>query len=369
MEWSKRNEFNSFNSWKGLLYSEWYQAIKDWGENKRVKPLPPIEVSLDPIHACQLSCSWCNFGKYMVGKKVQRMPDEHIMKLVSFLGSWGALSICFGGGGDPLLHSKLADAIELSSRRGMENSIATNGIAFNKELAKRIVPICRWIGVSVDAACSGTYKIGRKGDTFKKVIENIEMLVKVSKGTKCDISYKFLIFDYNQAEIYEACLLAKKLGVRDFHARPADFRHQGMAAHRSAMRGYDRATLEGQFSRCHEIESKDFRVFTVTHKFNEDYMPKRDFSQCYAAPLGIQLCADGGIYLCPDSRHLRFYRLGRHYPHPERIQEVWGGAHHRELVFETGKENCKSRCTFGCYAAQCEELFISDKDPMCWKFI
>ena len=34
-EWSRKNEFNSFNSWKGLLYSEWYKAIIEWRDGER----------------------------------------------------------------------------------------------------------------------------------------------------------------------------------------------------------------------------------------------------------------------------------------------------------------------------------------------
>ena len=33
-EWSRKNEFNSFNSWKGLLYSRHYEAIIDWKDGK-----------------------------------------------------------------------------------------------------------------------------------------------------------------------------------------------------------------------------------------------------------------------------------------------------------------------------------------------
>jgi len=43
-EWSKNNEFNSFNSWKGLLYADWYRAVVE-GNFK-----PPVEASLDAMH-------------------------------------------------------------------------------------------------------------------------------------------------------------------------------------------------------------------------------------------------------------------------------------------------------------------------------
>jgi hypothetical protein len=110
-------------------------------------------------------------------------------------------------------------------------------------------------------------------------------------------------------------------------------------------------------------------VFTVVHKFDTEFKPRKDFSQCYASPCCIQLCADGNVYLCPDQRHQEFYKLGTHYPDVTDIKNCWGSQKHYDLVFKTGKINCKTRCTFNPYCRQCEELFIKDNDPMCWKFI
>jgi MoaA/NifB/PqqE/SkfB family radical SAM enzyme len=375
-EWSKKNNFNSFNSMKGLLYSHWYQAIAQWKEGARNAPLPPIEVSLDPIHACNLMCEHCNAHRYLaesdkISEEV-RMDDQHLLRLVKFLGEWGVKAICFGGGGEPTLHTRLGDALELSKSLGVHNSIATNGTAFTDKLVKQSVETCRWIGVSVDACNSRTYEIGRKANKFDKTVENIEKLVAEVKrtGAKCDVAFKFLIFSYNQAEIYDACVLAKKLGVKDFHARPADFRHQGLGEWQKKNGGYDLIAIQEQMERCHELESEDFRVFTVTHKFNDDFSPRRDFTGCYASPICIQLCANGKVYLCPDTRHMEHFELGEHSPDPWNILKLWGSTKHYDLVFSAeSMKKCGSRCTFSPYNLQCEKLFIKDEDPFCWRFV
>jgi MoaA/NifB/PqqE/SkfB family radical SAM enzyme len=363
-EWSKQNEFNSFNSWKGLLYADWYKAII------RKNFLPPVEASLDPIHQCNLLCEHCNAHSYLTDKKLKqrRMPDDHLMNLVRFLGRWGVKAICFGGGGEPTLHTKLADAIKLTTKLGMEASVATNGTLFNEKLLNALI-LCRWVGISIDAATPQTYKKGRKEDLFDTAISNMSSLVKRIKKTKsnCDVAFKFLIFDYNQHEIYDACKLAKKTGVRDFHARPADFSHQGMGKKKKAIH-YDIDLILKQFEKCHLLENEKFRVFTVMHKFDEQFKPRKDFGKCYAAPLCIQLCADGNIYFCPDTRHKKEFLLGRHYPHPENILKIWGKNKHKKLVFGATPAVCDTRCTFAPYNKQCENLFTG-KDPMCWRFI
>jgi len=371
-EWSKKNELNSFNSWKGLLYAEWYKSVREWKDAKRLAPLPPVEASLDPIHACNLQCEHCNAASYLIKDLEQhRMPDSHLDALVRFLGEWGVKAVCYGGGGEPTMHPYLTRSLYLSKEWGMDVSIATNGTLFNTEMINAMALNCRWVGVSVDAATSKTYMIGRKMDAFDKALYNIEQLVARIKelNSKCEVAFKFLIFDYNQEEIYEACKLAKSLGVKDFHARPADFSHQGMGTSKKKYNPYNLASVLEQFERCHELETEDFRVFTVVHKFDTSFKPRKDFSQCYASPCCIQLCADGNIYLCPDQRHQEYYKLGTHYPDPTDIKLAWGSRKHYDLVFYSGKERCKTRCTFAPYCRQCEELFIKDTDPMCWRFI
>jgi MoaA/NifB/PqqE/SkfB family radical SAM enzyme len=371
-EWSKRNELNSFNSYKGLLYSNWYQAIRDWKDHKRDAPLPPVEASLDPIHACNLQCEHCNAASYLVYRaKEKMMKPTHLLELVSFLGRWGVKAVCFGGGGEPTLHPTLAEAFETCKLAGMDASIATNGTLFNQKLIETMSRTCRWVGVSIDSATANIYVIGRKANLFDQAISNMKNLIKQIKKDKsiCEVAYKFLIFDYNQHEIFDACKLAKDIGVRDFHVRPADFSHQGMGKNKQKHNPYDINKIQEQFEKCHELETERFRVFTVIHKFKPDFTPDRNFSQCYASPCSIQLCADGNVYLCPDQRHSQFYLLGNHYPNPNQILNFWGKIKHYNLVFKTGAENCKTRCTFSPYCRQCEELFIKDTDPMCKWFI
>ena len=70
-EWN--TEFNSFNSWKGAFYFPWYEHIKKWKNDPKLKLLPPIEASIDPIHACNLLCEHCNAHKYLVEDKKENI--------------------------------------------------------------------------------------------------------------------------------------------------------------------------------------------------------------------------------------------------------------------------------------------------------
>jgi len=594
-EW--KDKFNSFNSEKGLLYAPWYQAIKNWKDGKRDAPLPPVEVSLDPIQACQLRCSHCNASRYLENPptdKMIKMPDDALLDLVKFLGKWGVKAICFtgdtkvklvngtiktfkeleekwnkskekfevysrdengnivsgvaynprktrevneitkitldndkiiectldhkfmlkdgtykeaqylttkdslmplytkvlsegyefimdatyqgtthrlfskyyeekldekivhhknfnkldntkdnlqlmtnsehmklhartpqqieffkiarnklnhkivskkfikfktpismycmtvekyhnfaldagvfvqncfGGGGEPTLHPKLAEALKVCHESGMDASIATNGVSFSDELIDAMAKYCRWVGISVDSASAATYKKGRKKDCYGYTINNIKKLSARVKelDTKCDVSFKFLIFKYNQTEIYGACLTAKDIGAKDFHARPADLSHQGMdEKYKGKANPYNIEWIKHQFEQCQELDDENFHVYTIVHKFDENFLPAKRFTQCYASPCCMQVCPSGEVFLCPDQRYNDNYKLGEWYPDPKKILEFWGSKKHYELVFKTGAKMCHTRCTFAPYCEQAERLFINEDDPMCKWFI
>lgn len=370
-EWSDKNKYNSFNSeMKGLTYFEYYEAINNWKLGKIKAPKSPVEVSLDPIHMCNAKCSWCNASRYLkTGLEGRRMTDEHVMNLVKFLADWGVRGICWGGGGEPTMHTKLKDALELAYSLGIENSIATNGTLFTDELIETAVKTCKWVGLSIDAGTRETYLKARGIDLFNKGLSNLKKLSDKAKelNSSIDIAFKFLIFKENQHEIFTACKIAKELGVKTFHCRPASYTHQGMEE--KLENPYDMELIESEFKKCKELEDDNFNVYLIRHKFNADFSTKRDFKQCWAGPLCIQLCADGNIYNCPDSRHLEEFKLGSHYPNPEAIREVWGSKKHYDLVFDKACKICTWRCTFGYYAKQFERLFIENKDPLYRNFV
>ena len=175
-EWSKENEYCSFNSWKGLSYIEHYNAIV------QDRLLSPIEASLDPTSLCQLSCQWCNSysflqpeGSLYNNMRIRKYPSEHLEKLVKFLIDWGVRSFCFGGGGEPSLNDEVRECMKLICNEQKEFSLVTNGIYISNQLLS-LLPLCRWIGVSVDVGKRKTYQQLKGIDKFDTVLKNIERI-------------------------------------------------------------------------------------------------------------------------------------------------------------------------------------------------
>ena len=361
LEWSEKSKYNSFNSWKGLLFAPLYEQIA----NRHI-PVP-IEARIDPTLKCPLSCSWCNSAKYR--HNLDEMSYEHIVDLLTFLSDWGVKAVCWAGGGEPTYHPRFTDALIRNRLCDMEAGILSNGVYNNPETAEVIGEACRWAGISVDAANTNTYYRAKVGGTsigtgvtlFDKVLANIRRIVKHS--IDCEVSYKFLISPDNQFEIYDACKIAADIGCASFVARPMDIGHQGMAKHGVGLEEFSVKHIHEQFERCHELERYDFRVFTVTHKFEPNFGTSRKFTNCYGAPLKIHCAPDGNCYFCDDQFYNPEYVIGSHNT-PTDILKFWGSEEHKQLVYGETPKKCTTRCCVGDYCEQCEQLFINNDDPM-----
>lgn len=375
-EWSDKNKYNSFNSNKGLIwFNTNYVPIAKWFEEEGELP-PPIELSLDPAHLCNFECGHCNAQRYLVlnpdevkeDKKI--MTKEHLKSLIDFTGDWGVRGVCIGGGGEPLMNKNIWDLPSYIAKKGMKSSFATNGSLINEKIAEQMM-YSRWVGVSIDSGTKETFKKVHGIDLFDRIIDNLRLLVKTKRrtGSNVDIAYKFLIRPDNWQDLFEACRLAKNIGVRDFHARPVDLERKDFV---SAMKlNYNIEEIQEQFHECHQMEEGDeFRVFTIMHKYDPEFRVKHTFKNCVSSSLMLQACSDGNAYVCADHRIENRFKLASHYPDVEQIRKFWGSDKHRELLKSINVDKECGRCTYGEFARQIEELAMGSKedDPMCIDF-
>lgn len=364
-EWT--DPYNSFNSWKGLMYLDHYRGILE------EKLLPPVEASIDPTYVCNIDCLWCNSWRILHkdGKVGHKMTDEHLLRLCGFLADWGVRGFCFAGGGDPTLHPALWEALKLTTSKGRENAIITNGIKIDTAEKQEIaVANCRWIGISLDAGTAERYAQVKKTSpkVFHKILDNVRAMVELIRSgrvdTRCEIAIKYLIHPTNQDEILTACKLARELGVVHFHARPAASENIE-SPHLGRTLRFDMDLVNAQLEECMKLQTAEFKTFGVRHKFSETFNLKHGFSRCWAAPLTIQCGADGYVYHCVDWRGDPDYVLGMHWPDPEQILEFWGSKYHLDLMKSVKVDRCP-RCTYGIYAQQIE--FAVKSDGMCVNF-
>ena len=367
MEWSEAAKYNSFNSWKGLAYYEHYRKTVDWLEGKGSLP-PPIECNLDPIAECNMRCPWCITQSYLrvhreqVGQ-MRKLPTRYMHDLVDFLADWGVRGLCLSGGGEPSLHEGVPGLIAHARDRGLAVAMFTNALKISDSLAQEVMK-CQWITLSVDAGDRETYCQVKGRDGFDQVIANINIMVALRSSVTSKVALAFcaVILPENQYSLYRMCQMAQGLGVQAFRCRPVDFERPDIEGHKPL--ALDLPAIHAQFEACHKQETPDFRVYTTTHKFDDNLHVKHDFKHCYPT-LILPILSDGNGYLCVDRKMEASFRLGTAYPDPKEILTWCGSEAHRQMIKAVDISQC-SRCTGSEYNAQIENVALEDR--MCLSF-
>lgn len=362
LEWSTQNKYNSFNSYKGLTYYDNYRKIVAWMEGAKTLP-PPVECNLDPFAGCNLSCYFCITQRYLrahleeVGP-MRTLPTSYMHRLVDFLASWGVRGLCISGGGEPTLHSGVPEVLIHARNAGMKTSVFTNAVKMSEGLVDPLLG-CQFISISINGANRETFQKIEGADCFNKVVENLSHLSTRARELKSETftCVRMLILPENYTQIHKLCKLAKDLGMKGFNVRPVDFERNDIVGHRKLSLPVE--LIQEELNKCHEESEENFKVFTVTHKFDSEFHVHHDFNMCLSTPLLIPILQDGNAYLCVDKKMEASYRLGSCYPNPEEILKWWGSDYHRDIIKSVDVNLC-SRCTFGQYNRQIEEVVGDD---------
>lgn len=369
-EWT--SPWNPFNSVKVLMYPEHLQGMA----NMDFKP--PMFINIDPSNRCNFDCIWCNADDCMKQPKMRDLPTEHMLNIADFAKEWGVSSVCVSGGGEPFMNKGTPALLQHLYDNNIPIGVVCNGSLLNDSNIDLLTKTCRWVGISMDAATPDIYNKVKgikhkttpayKNEIFNTVCENIRKLCAKTKeiNSKCDIAYKYLLHPYNANEIYDAITLAKSLGINDFQLRPVGWDNVSKTKQEARISFNDKIdSINNQIARGMELESENFHVYGIRHKFNPDFSRKVTYSKCWASPTCLSFCADGFTYACLDMRGQRKARLCSHYPDVSKVIKIWNSPEHKNLINSFKLEECP-RCTFGPYNEIIEEVFINDK--MCRKF-
>lgn len=387
-EWAASKRWNPFNSYKLLAQVYRWQKIRPF---KRVPQ--PVLVTVDPINICDNRCVWCN-SEFVLETRNRALSKKALKEIADFLPRWqgcpswepGVEAVCVAGGGEPLLNKETGFFIERCVSNGIEVGVVTNGTlinSFTESLAR-----CTWVGVSIDAGKADTFKrLKRVGseDVFNKIINNIVRLIEYSKSRKtrlandglgCGVSYKYLLHPDNVKEIYEAARLAKSIGCRSFHLRPASNPWNKLGSDLVNFNSEDLDAFIEQIQMARELEDENFSIYGVTHKFDEKLNPANYFATCYAIfmtavfmPRTVESQDEDAftLGLCCDRRGDARLELARDVVSASEIERLWGSKRHWEIFKSIKVEQECPRCTYQPHNQIYEHVIL--KDNMTYKFI
>jgi len=174
--------------------------VNKWLQGKNVYPIY-IEIGL--FAGCNQRCIFCAFDflKY----KPYVLNEEALKKFILEATKRGVKSIMYAGEGEPLLHKDAVDIIVFTKKAGIDVSVTTNGVIFDKEMAKKSLGYLSWFRVSLNAATRENYSIihNTAKEDFNIVINNLKNAVKVRDKNRysCTIGVQFLLIPQNYKEV------------------------------------------------------------------------------------------------------------------------------------------------------------------------
>ncbi len=162
---------------------EAYNESRKYSGEKGVAPFPPY-VTFELTNICNYRCIMCQVA---YAKRTKKELDFDLFKrAVDEISEYGSM-VRFIGYEEPFLYSKISDAIRYVKEKGLLLHITTNGSLLNHSLIESVVEakvdsvIFSFQGLTMEEYC---FMRNTTSDTYRKVVNNIEMLYKSRKGGK-----------------------------------------------------------------------------------------------------------------------------------------------------------------------------------------
>lgn len=216
------------SEWKAV---HWAEQIEAWRSGELVYPRL---LQIDPVAACNHNCGFCTY-RYRKDTDMNALFNESDMisygDFVSVLSDsvdMGIKGVEFTGGGEPTLHPRFADMLELTAKKGLDIGLITNGVgqSFVNERDRLVYLLshARWVRFSVNGSNPNDYQIVHesKSNDFWAVCDSILSLTSVPDRT-VTVGISFIVQRENYQGIRDMVHHAHQLGADYLRVAPAVF--------------------------------------------------------------------------------------------------------------------------------------------------
>ena len=196
----------------------------------------PINLEIDLTNNCNQHCAGCWVHSFMMkeerlsgAKRRATLDYDTVAKLIRSAKAMGTKQIQLSGAGDPFMHPKIMDVIELIKDEGFTLNVITNFTLMNKDRARRLVDLgVDSITVSLWAGTTETYvkthPTARK-DTFDRLVDTVGHLTWYRRQTganKPRVKIYNVISNLNAHEVNEMISVSREMGADLIEFTPID---------------------------------------------------------------------------------------------------------------------------------------------------
>ncbi|MGW7041152.1 radical SAM protein [Streptomyces avermitilis] len=266
--------------------------VERLGAVARGEPRGPVQVDFDVSMACPSACSFCFSAPYRLTRQSGRILDGDLM--LTLIRQWadgGVRVVRFDGGGDPLTHPRLPEALSLCAERGMRTAVLTSGDLLSESLLPRILAARTYLRVSLNAARDVTrWRMhGQRTRAFPvtSILSVVSALVRLREaefgpgaGQVMPLGATSMIHPGNVAETTDIARLARDTGFDHI-----SFRVILGNDHKVTFSEEQLVSLRAQFTEIRSsVAGPDFQVFLPTRDLTDTgYVPSEFFKACRAS--------------------------------------------------------------------------------------
>ncbi len=178
---NSKKSYNFLEKWMLERNKKLNYLLDKQGKYKCRQETTPKVIRIGPTNLCTAQCKYC--------------PREHIhaggcgymdFALFERIASWAEQNkvkdISFALFGEPLIHERIFDMIELSQKKGLRVGISSNAIKMNQDYADKLLSYnLANIEMSLDGYTEDEYLEGKKVGQYKQAKKNIEYLLEKAK--------------------------------------------------------------------------------------------------------------------------------------------------------------------------------------------
>lgn len=326
------------NPWKIIVHSE---KIKDILEGKDVAP---ITLGLDLSNKCGHRCIWCLYDKYKK-EKPYNMSKELIRKAIIDFRDVGGTSVCFSGGGSPLMNEHINFAIIESKKLGLECSLNTNGGRL-QILSDNAINALSYIRISLDAGSRKSHdKLHEPMEgNFNEIMENIK---NIRLKTSIPIGVGYLVHPCNYKEIASLTVDLNNIGVDYIQVRPIKNIRLSEEQMRSVLL---------QIDYIKRYMKPSLEVYESFSKMSDTIEGKNKCNECYVNKLVANMGPDGEVYSCCELRGIN--SLGNIAENS--FKDIWFSKKHKDMLDSLDISKCPP-CKYSKMNEIIERVFVNDE--------
>lgn len=267
------------------------RVIEHYDKGKRIYPLL-IDLAISKM--CNIACKWC-YGIWQ-NKDGALMPKDAVMNVYEQAPELGVKALALIGDGENTLNPAMYPAIEKGAGK-IDMSLATNGVALNKEKMDFLLRHLTWMRFSVSAASPEGYLAIHQKDFWHIVERNMidAARIKHKKGYQCTLGIQTVLTPDTLPYVIEQSEFALKHGFDYYvikqYSDPGDNRMSPFN-----QEWYYTDEVNNLLDR---VENMSTQKTQIIPKRNTMYRKgKRAYDHCVDCPLLFQISGNGKCYPC-----------------------------------------------------------------------